>query len=65
MRKVVQVLKLEVRHGETDLLAICEDGTIWQKMILNNGEYEDNPWMEISDQVIPEKDEDENERAEA
>lgn len=60
MRKVVQIqaLRLAVYEGEdslpsqeTELVALCDDGTIWSKC----GVLTDSDWVRVND--IPQADE--------
>lgn len=56
MRKIVTT-QIIPHQSHTDLLVVCEDGTIWMKQVLEFGQYVDDPWENISDQLIPDSEE--------
>lgn len=47
MRKIVQVATTEAEFGYVTVLAVADDGTLWQKDILPEGQT--SPWMRIDD----------------
>lgn len=41
--------------SHSDIIAICEDGSIWQKQLLDGPDYLDYPWEMISGVTLDEE----------
>lgn len=52
--KIVVAKIIEVGKTGSDIVAVCEDGTTYQKSMIIAEDYVDCPWVLISDQTIKE-----------